>query len=227
MKPEEAKSEEVKPQEGSDSKDAEETVSELSNTTRERQSSLSIQSKLRSSTFRQASGGGPLSPGYGFSPDGESAPDIYRKQAAKIDELERENKKLVKDVSDGERRWKKAEDELDDIREAEVEKSGILKEPLGGVSSPDELEKLVCNNYIDLCLTANHEPAIRNSFIEATKYTAAGTIHQRYTPWLIAIRLNGCTSELRSGIGFEILYYRIYGNRNFESSRSGRTSELW
>ncbi|PBP20561.1 hypothetical protein BUE80_DR008687 [Diplocarpon rosae] len=105
-------------EDGENGKNQEETTAESSSGIPQRQASLSIQSKMRSSSFRQSSGG-PLSPGHGFSPDGDTAPDIYRKQAARIEELEKENKRLAKEASDGERRLKKAEEELEDLREAE------------------------------------------------------------------------------------------------------------
>ncbi|EPE05689.1 hypothetical protein F503_08220 [Ophiostoma piceae UAMH 11346] len=74
--------------------------------------SLSEQSRLRSASFRH---GGPLSPtGTG---DGETAADIYRKQSARIEELERQNKRLTKDASDSEKRWRNAEDALADARD--------------------------------------------------------------------------------------------------------------
>lgn len=102
------------------SDDTEEIVRELTSSSHQNQPSISVQSKMRSSSFRQASGPGvPLSPGYGFSPEGDTAPDIYRKQSLKIEELERENKRLAKDAAEGEKRWKKAEEELEELREAE------------------------------------------------------------------------------------------------------------
>lgn len=125
----------------SESKDTEETVPELNKAQGHgRQPSISVQSKLRSSSFR-ASSGGPLSPGYGFSPDGDTAPDIYRKQAIRIEELENQNKRLSKEASDGEKRWKKAEEELEDLREADGD-SAKGKDTSSG-TSPQELEKLV------------------------------------------------------------------------------------
>jgi hypothetical protein len=88
--------------------------------------SLSQQSKARSTSFRQGSSG-PLSPslsgaaGLGlFSPEGETAPDIYRKHVLRIEELERENKALGKEAKDAEKRWQKAEGELADLREGET-----------------------------------------------------------------------------------------------------------
>lgn len=94
--------------------------------------SLAEQSKLRSTSFR--SGSGPASPGP-LSPDGDTAPDIYRKHVARIEELERENKRLAKESGDAEKRWRKAEDELADLREAE---NADKKAP-----GSDQVERLV------------------------------------------------------------------------------------
>lgn len=85
--------------------------------------SLAQQSKLRSTSFRAGTAGGPASPGP-FSPEGDTAPDIYRKNVARIEELEKENKRLAKESTDAEKRWKKAEDELADLREAEGDAAG-------------------------------------------------------------------------------------------------------
>ncbi len=99
--------------------------------------SLSQQSKARSTSFRKTSvsAAGPLSPGM-FSPEGETAPDIYRKQVGRIEELEKENKRLAKEASDAEKRWQKAEEQLADLREAD----GDGKK---GGASEGEIEKLV------------------------------------------------------------------------------------
>ncbi|CAI6097659.1 hypothetical protein V2G26_003040 [Clonostachys chloroleuca] len=91
--------------------------------------SLAQQSKLRSTSFR-AGGPGVASP-----PDGDTAPDIYRKHVARIEELEKENKRLEKESADAEKRWKKAEEELADLREAEGDD---VPASTGG----DDIEKL-------------------------------------------------------------------------------------
>lgn len=77
--------------------------------------SLAQQSKLRSTSFRTGAGAG--SPG--AEGGGDTAPDIYRKHVARIEELEKENKRLTKESTDSDKRWKKAEEELADLREAE------------------------------------------------------------------------------------------------------------
>ncbi|KAL4800238.1 hypothetical protein BDV19DRAFT_353719 [Aspergillus venezuelensis] len=110
-----------------------------------RQPSLSIQSKMRSSSFRKSSvsqGSGPggvLSPSPGatmkspslppLSADGEAVQEVYRKQSTRIEELERENKKLEKEVEDVSVRFKKTEEALEELREASVD-VGELKEKL-------------------------------------------------------------------------------------------------
>jgi hypothetical protein len=97
--------------------------------------SLAQQSKARSASFRKPSISGPLSPGL-FSPEGETAPDIYRKHVARIEELEKENKRLAKETADAEKRWQKAEEELADLREDDGEGGGK-----GGADG--QVEKLV------------------------------------------------------------------------------------
>ncbi|KAH8671168.1 hypothetical protein BX600DRAFT_240880 [Xylariales sp. PMI_506] len=81
----------------------------------------SQQSKLRSVSFRAGSisSSGPLSP----TGEGETAADIYRKQVARIDDLEKENKRLAKESADSEKRWQKAEEELADLRESDTKTS--------------------------------------------------------------------------------------------------------
>ncbi|KAB5554987.1 hypothetical protein GE09DRAFT_1222451 [Coniochaeta sp. 2T2.1] len=95
--------------------------------------SLAQQSKARSASFRKPSISGPLSPGL-FSPEGETAPEIYRKHVARIEELEKENKRLAKEATDAEKRWQKAEEELADLREDDGEG--------GGKGGDGEVEKL-------------------------------------------------------------------------------------
>ncbi|KAK0291182.1 hypothetical protein LTR35_001904 [Friedmanniomyces endolithicus] len=86
----------------------------------ERQSSVSMQSRQRSESFRQGgppaiatdlkAGGGPLSPGI-------EVQDLYKKQAARIEELERENGAYKVQQEEGTARLAKAEEDLDGLRE--------------------------------------------------------------------------------------------------------------
>ncbi|OBT57497.1 hypothetical protein VE04_02140 [Pseudogymnoascus sp. 24MN13] len=103
-----------------------------------RQPSLSVQSKMRSSSFRQGAGPGPLSPPILSPEGGDTAPEIHRRQQAKIEELERENKRLAKETSESERRWKKAEEDLEELREADTES----KTAGSTAPSSDEAQKL-------------------------------------------------------------------------------------
>ncbi|KAL6234922.1 hypothetical protein BDW75DRAFT_210859 [Aspergillus navahoensis] len=117
-----------------------------------RQPSLSIQSKMRSTSFRKSS----VSQGSGvpstspsamlkspslppLSADGEAVQEVYRKQSGRIEELEKENKRLEKEVEEVTARFKKTEDELEDLREVNVdvtelkEKLRVAEEKVGGV----------------------------------------------------------------------------------------------
>lgn len=103
-----------------------------------RQPSLSLQSKMRSTSFRRQSSisyvpdashspsavlKSPTLPP--LTPDGDTMPDIYRKQALRLEELEKENRRLEKEAQAGESRWRKAEEELEELREAGSEVSAL------------------------------------------------------------------------------------------------------
>ncbi|TKA83324.1 hypothetical protein B0A55_00638 [Friedmanniomyces simplex] len=86
----------------------------------ERQPSLPMQSRQRSESFRQGApssiatdlkaGSGPLSPGL-------EVQDLYKKQAARIEELESENGAHKVQQEEGAARLAKAEEELEGLRE--------------------------------------------------------------------------------------------------------------
>lgn len=96
--------------------------------------SLAQRSKIRSNSFRAGSVSGAVSPAP-FSPDGDTAPEIYRKHVARIEELEGENKRLAKEAADSERRWKRAEEAL-----SEGDGDGVQGKP----GADEETEKRVC-----------------------------------------------------------------------------------
>jgi hypothetical protein len=97
-----------------------------------RTASVAAESRLRSASFyRGGDSGTPTSPGTGISGD------IFREQAHKIEELERENKRLQAEVEEGERRWKKGEEELEELREGQ---SDIAL----AVQKGQEADALVC-----------------------------------------------------------------------------------
>lgn len=110
-----------------------------------RQPSMSIQSKLRSESFRKASG--PISPGVtspilSLSP-GEGAHEIYKKQAQRIEELERENDKLQSDSQEADTRWRKLEVELQELREADGDATALKTKAEQAEKNAEEVEKLV------------------------------------------------------------------------------------
>ncbi|KAK4556849.1 hypothetical protein LTR86_005829 [Recurvomyces mirabilis] len=109
--------------------DGEEDVTEKSEL--ERQPSLPIQSKQRSESFRQG-GAGP----------GAEVQDLYKKQAARIEELEKESKAYREQQEEGAARLAKVEEELESVREegsdvaelkSKARETDKLKEELAGV----------------------------------------------------------------------------------------------
>ncbi|KAL5119855.1 hypothetical protein ACEQ8H_002216 [Pleosporales sp. CAS-2024a] len=83
-----------------------------------RMPSVAIESRQRSESFyRAGAAGAPTSPGAVTSGAGITS-EVYREQALKIEELERENKRLASEVEENQNRWKKGEEELEELREA-------------------------------------------------------------------------------------------------------------
>ena len=119
----------------------------------DRQPSLSLQSKMRSASFRRTSlSHGPLSPSANgpkspelaaASPDGDSVNSIYRKQAARLDELESENRKLASDAQERERQLKRAEEELEEMREASGEIAELRSKAKRLDAQSEELSTMV------------------------------------------------------------------------------------
>ena len=123
-----------------------------------RQPSLSLQSKMRSTSFRRtsvsqgpmsSSANGAKSPTFGVSsPDGDTMTDIYRKQAARLDELEKENRRLAKEASEAESRWKNMESELEELREASPEVAELRFRAQKADSLNEEIGKLVSRFFL-------------------------------------------------------------------------------
>lgn len=125
-----------------------------------RQPSLSIQSKMRSSSFRKTSvsqGSVSPSPSALKSPpqslppltgDGESVHEVFRKQSTKIEELEKENKRLEKEIADATSRWRKTEEQVEDLREASVDGAELREKLKQAEEKVAEIESLVCANSL-------------------------------------------------------------------------------
>lgn len=121
-----------------------------------RQPSLSLQSQLRSSTFRRTSvSQAQLSPPPHeikspvlpiLSAEGESINEIYRKQTLRLDELERENKRLAKEARDVKLRLEKAEEELEDLRESSAELAELRMRAAKVDAQSEEIDRLVCSS---------------------------------------------------------------------------------
>ncbi|KAL9122625.1 MAG: hypothetical protein Q9187_000816 [Circinaria calcarea] len=117
-----------------------------------RQPSLSLQSKMRSSSFRRTSvSQGPLSPTTNgskppnlpaLSPEGDAVTEIYRKQASRLDELEKENKRLAKEAESVEARWRRTEEELEELRESSSQVAELRSRASVADAKGEEVVKL-------------------------------------------------------------------------------------
>ena len=117
-----------------------------------RQPSLSVQSKMRSTSFRRSPTSTSESPGGGvksptlpvLSPEGDTIADIYRKQSSRLEELEKENRRLAREAKEWEvkqAKWMQKEEELEELVAVKGE-VGEWKEKVEKGTA--EIEKLVC-----------------------------------------------------------------------------------
>ncbi|KAF2028631.1 hypothetical protein EK21DRAFT_101669 [Setomelanomma holmii] len=84
-----------------------------------RKPSVAIESRQRSESFyRSGAAGTPTSPS-AVTPGGGITSEVYREQALRIEELEKENKRLASEVEENQSRWKKGEEELEELREGQ------------------------------------------------------------------------------------------------------------
>lgn len=79
-----------------------------------RKPSIAVESRQRSESFYRS--GAPTSPNP-ITPGGGITSEVYREQAQRIEELERENKRLANEVEENQSKWKKGEEELEELRE--------------------------------------------------------------------------------------------------------------
>ncbi len=105
---------------------------------------------------------------------------------ARIEELEKENKKLAREAVDAEKRWQKAEEELADLREADGD-SAAGKTGHGG---SDQIAKLVrmppeCGFFVLLSAWATGRAFAFyvEGILEGIQYTADGGTTNRNPSW--------------------------------------------
>jgi sulfur transfer protein SufE len=68
--------------------------------------------------------------------------EVFRKQSTRIEDLEKDNKRMENELSEATARWRKTEDQLEDLREASVDAAELrekLKEAEEKVASIESL----------------------------------------------------------------------------------------
>ncbi|KAI9716840.1 MAG: hypothetical protein M1828_007501 [Chrysothrix sp. TS-e1954] len=112
--------------------------------------SLSAESRMRSESFKRSSVTTSASPSSELksptlpplSADGDAVQDIYRKQVSRIETLEKENKRLEKDLAAKSKALGKSEGEVEDLREEQDQVGELRNKAKKGEESAAELEKL-------------------------------------------------------------------------------------
>lgn len=145
-----------------------------------RKMSVAVESRQRSESFYRSgamTSPPPLTPGTGASSE------IYREQAARIEELEKDNKRLETEVDEYQSRWRKGEEELEELREGRGDLAIA-------VEKGKEADRLVCGLVLELqglldgmvwygMLTRSVEVGSRGAY--ATAITAPNSKCQSYT----------------------------------------------
>lgn len=137
-----------------------------------RKLSVAVESRQRSESFyRSGAANSPLSPGVGVTSE------VYREQAQRIEELEKENKRLASEVEENANRWKKGEEELEELRESR-------EDVALAVEKGKEADKLVSAHgsckFPDKPLTSGAER--RSRITQKTTLTGAIAKQQIHTP---------------------------------------------
>lgn len=141
--------------------------------------------------------------------DGDSVHEVFQKQSTRIGELEKDNKRLEKELSDATARWRKTEDQLEDLREASVDGTELREQLKKAEEKAAGIESLVwdclfnCGSSCQLTKWAER----RDSCAAAAELTApiSLTPEQCQRRWARDIRVAACGSRAPAGI--EISYY--------------------
>ncbi|KAL9096052.1 MAG: hypothetical protein Q9165_001574 [Trypethelium subeluteriae] len=105
-----------------DNEAADQVTAEPTTPTVDRQHSETAKSRLRSASFRHGSSSGAVTAAGNGSVDAESeVQDIYRKQAQRIEELEKENIRLQDEAKNAAKKISERQEELEELREGSGE----------------------------------------------------------------------------------------------------------
>lgn len=148
-----------------------------------------------------------MTPGVGITSE------VYREQAQRIDELERENKRLISEVEESQIRWRKGEEELEDLREGR----GDVALAIEKAKEADKLVRVNSESY----KCANSSTEIRRRVAQTTAIAAPISKYKVYAPHVDSItftvhldRRPQCASRV------EIGHDRIAGARDLKSQQT-------
>lgn len=70
--------------------------------------------------------------------------EVYRKQSTRIEDLEKDNKRLEKELDEASGRWRKTEEQLEDLRESSVDAAELKDKLDKAEQEAAEVDALVC-----------------------------------------------------------------------------------
>lgn len=75
--------------------------------------------------------------------------EVFRKQSTRIEDLEKDNKRMEKELADATSRWRKTEDQLEDMRESSVDGAELREKLKQAEEKAASIESLVwtCWHY--------------------------------------------------------------------------------
>jgi len=98
------------------------------------------ESKLRSESFRRGEmNTGPLSP----SIEGDAVQDIYRKQVARIEQLEKDNKRLDKELEERQKALSRSEKVVEELQDKQGDIATLKEKAAKADEIAEEFDKLV------------------------------------------------------------------------------------
>ena len=69
--------------------------------------------------------------------------EVFRKQSTRIEDLEKDNKRMEKELADATSRWRKTEDQLEDMRESSVDGAELREKLKQAEEKAASIESLV------------------------------------------------------------------------------------
>lgn len=103
--------------------------------------------------------------------DGDSVQEVYRKQSTQIGELEKDNKRLEKELEEATGRWRKTEEQLEDLQETTADMAELKDKLEKAEQKVAEIDALVSSSRFPKCWYIDVRTERGNCFSSKTELT--------------------------------------------------------